>query len=243
MQSQAAALIDGLQLVFNNISRALSKDSDGCEKLSKRVLVTLEDYDLCVTSLREELEQSDATMRVILQCVEEEDQVKTRMPELFDEARCRVAELVELRDRAKDAYTKLLRYLKIVAMKSSDFCLTWDNFFVPEILFGKCPDKIKREVLVPSFCTSKPTTLDNLLVLWGFRDPVVAKPENTGKRQSTVGRRSRPSLLPGGANRRKSKRASQVKDSSDDEAMDAVSVNVDIATGVVSESKPSLEVQ
>merc|ERR1740138_434883 len=110
-------------------------------------------------------------MRMVLQYIDDPtDQFKVLMPARFDEARDRMRELVELRDRAKESYARLLRWLKVNALKSSDFCMIWDNLFVPEVLFAKFSEKTRKTVLVPRFCHSKSITLEDLMILWGFQD-------------------------------------------------------------------------
>ena len=51
-------------------------------------------------------------------------------------------------DRSKDKYQKLLAWFKIAGMKSSDFCLSWDNLFIPGDMILNKAEKMKKEVLV-----------------------------------------------------------------------------------------------
>eukprot|EP00971_Amphidinium_carterae_P120705 2391853-Amphidinium_carterae.1 len=93
------------------------------------------------------------------------------MPSSFNAAKEKVDTLVALKDRSKESYQKLLKWFKIAGMKSSDFCLIWDNFLVPGDMIVNASEKVKKEMMVPVFCQNKPFGLDELAVLWGFKDP------------------------------------------------------------------------
>eukprot|EP00747_Dinoflagellata_sp_TGD_P072411 gnl/TRDRNA2_/TRDRNA2_157466_c4_seq2.p1 gnl/TRDRNA2_/TRDRNA2_157466_c4~~gnl/TRDRNA2_/TRDRNA2_157466_c4_seq2.p1 ORF type:complete len:431 (-),score=102.58 gnl/TRDRNA2_/TRDRNA2_157466_c4_seq2:310-1569(-) len=177
---KASKFIEDLAPVFRNVVRGLAKDSDG-EKLTKRVVYTFEDYDQCITTLQKELNEKHETMTMVLSCFDDPaDPFKLEMPEQFDQAKAEIAKVVAQRDAAKDKYLDLLGWFKAAQIKSDSFCRLWDDFFVPEALITNRPQKLKKEVLTPAFCLNKPVTADNLMILWGLKQPANAD-ERKGK--------------------------------------------------------------
>lgn len=169
---KAAFLIDELAPCFANISRRLSKDSDGTEKLNKSARIVMEDFDQCVGELQKEFETRHETMQMILQYFEDPaDPFKMRMPGAFSEAKECIDDLVQLKDQAKDKYGKLLSWFKVNGMKSSEFCMIWDNLFIPPDMIVNKSEKVKKDVLIPTFCQPKPLNVDDMMVLWEFKDP------------------------------------------------------------------------
>jgi hypothetical protein len=92
------------------------------------------------------------------------------MPSKFASAKEEIDALVAKRDNLKEKYKVLLKWFKINNMKSDQFCLIWDNLFIPESLIVTKPEKMKKEVLVPYFCQGRPVVLEALQILWGLRD-------------------------------------------------------------------------
>merc|ERR1719162_2597013 len=91
-------------------------------------------------------------MQMILQYFEDPaDPFRLRMPEEFAKAKECIDDLVNLKDSAKDRYLKLLSWFKIAGMKSSEFCLIWDNLLVPGDLILNKGEKVKKEVMMPMF--------------------------------------------------------------------------------------------
>merc|ERR1712176_443338 len=88
---------------------------------------------------------------------------------------------MELKTTVKDAYAKLLSSFKIQGMKSSDFCLTWDNLVIPGDIIVNSDKKRKEEFLLPAFCKDKPFGLDEVMVLWDFKSDDDAKKEQRKK--------------------------------------------------------------
>merc|ERR1711879_698608 len=116
------------------------------------------------------------------------------MPDQIARAKESIGSISKQRDRAKEKFAELLKYFRASAFKSSDFCLLWDNFFVPEALLVKRPEKLKKGYLGPSFCgQGKRITSEHLAVLWGCKTAdlhaaaAAAKAKARGKgRQSKV---------------------------------------------------------
>lgn len=171
LQDKASILIDELCPCFLNVTRRLAKDSDGTEKLSKQARVGVEDFEQVVNALHAEFQERHETMQMILQYFEDPaDAFRLRMPEEFARAKARIDDLVAQKERAKDKYAKLLSWFQIKAMKSSEFCLLWDNLLVPSDLIVNKPEKVKKDVLIPSFCQNKAINIHDLMILWEFKD-------------------------------------------------------------------------
>jgi len=183
MRAEAEQLFSDFRPLFDNVYRSIQRDADGAEQLSKKVDVKIEDYDQEVVVLNDEFEQSNAKMRMLMQYIEDPaDQCVLQMPRFFEKAEKSVKELVEQRDSTKQKYSGLLKWLKISAMNSEDFCLLWDDFFAPETLFIAKPKSFKKDFLEPAFCqiasseSFQPMGVESLLVLWGFQSMPVQKP-------------------------------------------------------------------
>lgn len=169
---ESEVLLQDLACVFSNINRRIVKDSDGIEKLNKSARYAYEDFDSCVVALKAELDERFETMQMIMQYFDDPaDEFRMRMPGEFAKAKESIDGLVLLKDSVKDKYAKLLAWFKIAGMKSSDFCLIWDQLFVPADLVLNKPDKLKKEMMIPCFCRNKPFSIDDFMVLWEFREP------------------------------------------------------------------------
>merc|ERR1739848_483363 len=85
----------------------------------------------------------------------------------YKSAKENVDNLLELRDRGKSGYAKILNYFKIAGMKSDAFMMTFDNFFFPgDILMSKSP--LVRKLLSNTLCRNMPLDVETLEMLWGF---------------------------------------------------------------------------
>eukprot|EP00929_Paragymnodinium_shiwhaense_P004186 TRINITY_DN10493_c0_g1_i3.p1 TRINITY_DN10493_c0_g1~~TRINITY_DN10493_c0_g1_i3.p1 ORF type:complete len:1477 (+),score=471.30 TRINITY_DN10493_c0_g1_i3:132-4562(+) len=176
---------------WSSITRRLNKDSDGAESLGKDARVGIEDIDTSVSALAVDLEMKSQMMQVVLQYSEDPaDQFRLRMPEVFAKAKTEIDDLVSLRDKAKAAYGELLEWFRIEKMKSADFLLLWDDFFIPADLITGRPNKLKQEFLVPAFCRNKPVSVHQLMVLWEMAEPD-AKADARERRRAAGGRRRR----------------------------------------------------
>lgn len=164
-EEESSKLVSELKPVLQNVQRNLSKGDDGSEKLQKKVNVTFEDFDTCVGQLADEFTQRQDTMAMLMQYIDDPaDQFKLHMPAKFASAKEEIDALVTKRDNIKEKYKGLLKWFKINNMKSDQFCLIWDNLFVPESLVVTKPEKIKKEVLVPAFCQGRPVALEGLQI-------------------------------------------------------------------------------
>merc|ERR1712061_96283 len=107
----------------------------------------------CVGALQSEFTERHETMQMILQYFEDPaDQFKLRMPGEFEKAKEAIDDLVNVKDQGKEKYSQLLAWFKIQGMKSSEFCMLWDNFLMPGDLIVNKDAKMKKDVLIPSFC-------------------------------------------------------------------------------------------
>jgi len=112
------------------------------------------------------------TMTMILQYFEDPaDQFKLRMPGEFEKAKQGISALVTLKEKARSTYADVLTWFKVTAMKSKDFFVLWDNFFVPGDLIINKDTQMKQNYLVPTFCQGKPPGVEDLMVLWEFKQP------------------------------------------------------------------------
>lgn len=175
MAEKAHEFVEEMNPLFMNVSRRLAKDSSGTEKLSKSARITYEDFDSCVKILEQDFNKQNEIMTMILQhCEDPADPFRLRMPQEFAEAKGTIESLVKLKDEVKQHYAELLRYFNVKAMKSSDFCLLWDNFLVPPDLIVNTDADMKKKFLEPAFCRGKPLTVGQLEVLWKFKEPAQA---------------------------------------------------------------------
>jgi len=171
MQESAKTLVEDLRPVFMNTRRNLGRDSEGAERVTKQAVVSLEDYDCVVNDLQNELVNCAQAMEIVLSIADPVDQFRLQMPDQLAQANELVSALVAQRDAVKKKYADMLAFFKVAGMKSSDFCLLWDDFFIPEMLITRRPDKIKKVYLIPTFCQRGPIAFDDLLVLWNFKEP------------------------------------------------------------------------
>jgi len=197
LPERAVLLFQDLSPLLLNVTRVLVRDSDGAEKLTKKVNVCFEDYDLLVNSLVEDMHINASSMEMVLQYNDDPtDQFKLRMPEQMMRAKDLIGLLEKQRDQAKERLANLLKYFRCSAMKSSDFVLLWDDFFVPEMLITRRPDKLKKGYLGPHFCgQARNVNAENIAVLWGIKDP--EKLGSSSSQPKKAGLRSRVVAAPG----------------------------------------------
>ncbi|CAL1151414.1 unnamed protein product [Cladocopium goreaui] len=113
------------------------------------------------------------------------DPFKMQMPKIYSEAKEKLDELLSLKDTAKEILQsvksqlggcltwlipirvlqtevpripeqgQLLKWFKIQAMKSNEFCVLWDNLLIPANLILNADMKMKKEFMLPAFCQNK----------------------------------------------------------------------------------------
>merc|ERR1712196_730914 len=68
---------------------------------------------------------------------------------------------------ARIEYTGMMAYFNHTGMKSSDFIVLFDNFFVPSDLLLNKPDPIQKKRFFPALCRwpTEPT-VEDFLALW-----------------------------------------------------------------------------
>ncbi|CAE7905264.1 capu, partial [Symbiodinium microadriaticum] len=159
MAEQASQFMEEITPCMININRRIAKDSDGVEKLDKSARIVFEDFDLCVNALHGDFVAKHETMQMILSYFEDPaDPFKMQMPAIYAEAKEKLDALVTLKDTAKEKYAQLLKWFKIQTMKSSDFCVLWDNLMVPANLILNADVKMKKDFMIPTFCQNKAFT-------------------------------------------------------------------------------------
>jgi len=76
-------------------------------------------------------------------------------------------------------------------MSSTEFCLLWDNFFVPADQLTNKPVAIKTKHVMPVFCQqSRDIDLDAMQVLWDLKKPKEEDEKRQKKDQIGVRRKS-----------------------------------------------------
>merc|ERR1739841_496043 len=55
-------------------------------------------------------------------------------------------------------------------MSSAEWCLIWDDFFVPCYLMEKATDNMKKVFNTPCFCKDEPLDIPRLKILWGLAE-------------------------------------------------------------------------
>ncbi|CAK9112213.1 unnamed protein product [Durusdinium trenchii] len=168
MTEQSTQFVEELMPCMVNMNRRISKDSDGVEKLDKSAKIAFEDFDLCVTALHSEFVQKHEMMQMILSYFEDPaDPFKLQMPKIYLEAKDKLDELNTLKDTAK---AQVLKWFKVQAMKSNEFCLLWDNLLIPANMIINADMKMKKEFMLPTFCQNKPFSAEDLQILWSFKE-------------------------------------------------------------------------
>eukprot|EP00929_Paragymnodinium_shiwhaense_P108748 TRINITY_DN7507_c0_g1_i3.p1 TRINITY_DN7507_c0_g1~~TRINITY_DN7507_c0_g1_i3.p1 ORF type:complete len:445 (+),score=124.06 TRINITY_DN7507_c0_g1_i3:1139-2473(+) len=196
------SLVEELRPLFSNVSRRMGKDAEGAERCNRSMQYCLEDFDICCNALSKELGEQHETMQTVLQYLDDPaDAFRLQMPPRFTAAKEQITSLLACLQKVKKSYAELLKWYKVATLKSSDFCLLWDNFLIPGDWIMLRPDKVKKEVLVPAFCQGRPFGADDLLTLWRLKEPTVAvsKANRPGNKQPRT--RAGPEA---GASRRKS---------------------------------------
>jgi len=149
-----------------------------------------------VRALSDEFTERHETMQTVLQYLDDPaNAFRLRMPELFISAKASIDELSELSRSVKGKYASLLSKFKATGIKSSDWCLLWDDFFIPGDLIANKPEKVQKGVLLPMFCQGHRIGLDELMVLWGMRpmESLTAKkpaPKRNAKNLANAARKS-----------------------------------------------------
>jgi hypothetical protein len=172
MSDSAASLVDELAPCLSNITRRVTKDSSGAEAISKSARLTLEDVDQAIRTVEAEFASKKEMMHMVLQYIEDPaDNFKLQMPGRFAQIMNLVGKLINARDSIKEKYMKVLRWFKILGMNSGDFCLLWDDFLIPGDMIMSKAERVRKDVMIPKFCTNRPVSSVDIAMLWEFRDP------------------------------------------------------------------------
>lgn len=187
----ADLLIDELRPLFLNTVRTMQKDSDGIEKIAKRTRVCLEDFEQLVVALQKEYTEMNETMITCLQyCTDPTNPFKREMPAKFAEAKTIIDALVVHKDMVGNSYKSLMMWFaQDKPMKSSDFCLLWDDLFIPGDLIINKGEKMKKTELIPRFCKPRALCTEDILILWEYRKPGDGKKKEKTPSRKRQGRR------------------------------------------------------
>lgn len=170
---RAAQLVEDLAPLLKKVSRAVQRDAEGTMKLSKNVRVGLEDAEDGVKELAQQLAQQQEALQAALQCTDDPvDPLKLFMAAELTSAKAEIGALEKQAANCRERYTTLLKYFNHSGMKSSDFMLLWDNLLIPEDIVLGFPLSLLKKHIMPRFCSPQAVPgLNDLLVLWGLRQP------------------------------------------------------------------------
>eukprot|EP00913_Durusdinium_trenchii_P016530 g15536.t1 len=161
MPCQAEQFFKDLRPCFQNVRKAISKDAMGTARLEKTVVHDLETLDEQVSQLQRDLAAAQEALSSMADHLEGE-------ADNLEKAAVYVGEVVVLRDAAQAEFEKLFSFLSMKAMRTADFCLLWDNLFLPGDLMV---NKGKDDYFIPAFCCQEPFQREHIEVLWGLHIP------------------------------------------------------------------------
>jgi len=191
-------LLRELKPAFCNVTRLVSRDSDGALKIIKQARIGLEDTEECVKQLVKEFEEQNMKLQACLEAVQDPaDPLRLELADSFSNASQHIARLCDMAKKAREGYNSLLEYFHHKGMKSSDMLLLWDNLLVPGgLLLGK-GEAIRKKEVVPRFCTlGRELNGEDMLFLWDLGT------RRRRRRQPRSTERGAVSLRPGGVGRR-----------------------------------------
>jgi len=190
-------LMEDLTPLFRCVNRTLMRDKEGMKKVVKTVKVVLEDVEGDVKELAQLFaERYESLLECLKYSDDPADTMKLVMAEQFAEARPRIARLEAQAQKCRESYAKVMAYFNHSGMKSSDFVLLWDDFFIPPDLIVNKPETLQKEVIVPSFCKPRVApSVDALMVLWDICTPDEICQAAANRRKRPPRRRFRQSSL------------------------------------------------
>merc|ERR1719215_1061193 len=165
-------LIEDLSACFMNTARKFVKE-EGADKLKKKSQVVLEDYDGLLGALDKECKEIGAMLKECIQDIDDPaDEFRTRMPEMFAAAEKSVKDLMDLSQQTWERYRELLAIFNMDSkMKTDEFCMLWDNFFVPTTKVDAQDPAIKAKYINPYFCNDdKAPGASDILMFWGIQE-------------------------------------------------------------------------
>lgn len=177
-------LVNELRLVFQNMSRAIGRDSDGIIKVTKNVRTSLEDAEESVRVLVDEYTARDKQLKSCLEtCDDPTDPLRLMLVEQYVHAGQMLGRLRDQASRCRSQFTRILEYFHHKGMKTSEFFLLWDNFFVaPDVMANK-PEGVQRRDIVPRFCRPDVEVVaDDIVMLWGLEAAAGVKRRGPKKR-------------------------------------------------------------
>eukprot|EP00929_Paragymnodinium_shiwhaense_P074635 TRINITY_DN38204_c0_g3_i1.p1 TRINITY_DN38204_c0_g3~~TRINITY_DN38204_c0_g3_i1.p1 ORF type:complete len:2282 (+),score=602.47 TRINITY_DN38204_c0_g3_i1:73-6918(+) len=166
-RASAMELLHEMSPCFLNVSRTISKDTIGTEILTKAVAVSLERGLEITKQLQGDLEEALTFLAALDADASgaSSPQAYTAVQMQLKQAQADVEELLLLQSDATARYEALLARFKSPKMPSDEFCLLWDDFFLPADLM--C-NKGQERYFTPAFCSGEPFGIEPLLVLWNL---------------------------------------------------------------------------
>lgn len=171
LNSQAAELLEAFSPILQNVSRKVVKDNDGV-RISKSVHVTLEDCDEAISSLQAEYLKIKETLGECLGPLDSTDPVKLRLEREFQAASLAIDDVAQRCDALKLKYEELLKWLQTTGIRSSEFCLMWDNFLLPgDLLLDRYQELHNNNTFEAVFCQGETFLLEDFQALWQLEEP------------------------------------------------------------------------
>lgn len=170
-QDSGARLLEDFIPLFRIVNRTVMRAEEA--KVVKTVKVVLEDVEKDVQELAGLFANRQESL---LECLKYSDDpadpMKLVMAEQFAEARPCLLKLEAQAKKCRDSYAKLLSHFNHPGMKTSDFVLLWDDFFIPSDLILNKPEALQKSEILPNFCRPQAApSVDSLMVLWDIRTP------------------------------------------------------------------------
>jgi len=164
-------LVEDLKVIFKNVARIISRDSDGALKVIKQVRITLEDTADCVKALVKKFEENNMKLQVCLECssADPADPLRLDLAASYANASEHLNRLSDQAEKCKSNYSNLMEYFHHKGMKSSAMILLLDDLFVPRNLMLSKSETVRKKDIQPRFCTvGKEISADDMYLLWGL---------------------------------------------------------------------------
>lgn len=188
----AARLLRELAPLFPLVQRSYGKDADGTVHLNKSVRTEINDVLNRAQNIQREFNKAKELLKSAIDAIKDPaDTFQLTMPDVFRELGDSVAGLCEASQDALNRFSELLKFFKAETysyldltlnenglpkgmveqpMSSVEWCLIWDDLFVPCHLMEKATDNMKKAFCTPRFCKDEPLDVLRLKILWALED-------------------------------------------------------------------------
>jgi len=166
-------LVEELGPLLASVRRTLVRGAQNTLTVAKSARVCLEDLEESIRDLVDDYVSQQGSLQTCLQSTRDpSDPMKLYMADQIAHARVSLEQLQEQARKCRADYIHMLSYFNHPGLKTSDFLMLWDNFFIPSDLILNRPEAFRKQHLFPRFCqpVSKPQ-FEDLLLLWDFCTP------------------------------------------------------------------------